>query len=29
MDRKDILRIFEETACVRTGGSPEGLRGAE
>lgn len=29
MDRKDILRIFEETAYVRTGGSPEELRAAE
>lgn len=29
MDRQDILRIFEETAYVRTGGSPEELRAAE
>jgi hypothetical protein len=26
MDQKDIMRIFEETAYVRTGGSPEELR---
>lgn len=29
MDQKDIMRIFEETAYVRTGGSPEELRAAE
>lgn len=29
MDTKDIMRIFEETAYVRTGGSPEEKKAAE